>query len=109
MKKQSAFTLAELMLAMLFLSIALFAYVSLQIRLIYSTSKLEQHQLECEQANVTLVGNIGTARANYASATDVPGGPPGLKQITATSTWDDRNGSQSFTVDTFIRPMQSGW
>ncbi|MHB2018278.1 MAG: hypothetical protein ACYCW6_15110 [Candidatus Xenobia bacterium] len=115
------YTLAECMLAILFISIALFAYVSLQIRLIYSTSKMEQHQMWCEQANQTLIGAMPAASAggsgsqneanNQAAVSWSPAvsGPPGLTLVEATSTWSDHNGQHKFTMDTYVRPLYSGW
>ena len=40
----SAFTLAELMVAILFICIALFGYISLHLRIIHSAFRLEEHE-----------------------------------------------------------------
>ncbi|HEY4001934.1 MAG TPA: type II secretion system protein [Candidatus Xenobia bacterium] len=105
--RKRAFTLAEVMVAIAFISIALFAYVSLQIRLMYSTFKLEVHQMKCEQAGSALATAAGSGRTSTpAPAANLPAG---LSHDAQTQTWTDRNGSHTYTIDTYVRPELPGW
>lgn len=57
-----AFTLAEAMLAMLFISIAFFAYVSLHIRIIHSNFKLEGRQTIKEKVASDMAYKLALSR-----------------------------------------------
>jgi hypothetical protein len=56
------FSLAEAMLAMLFISIGLFAYVSLHTRIIHSNFKLEARQLVKEKIATDIASKCAKAR-----------------------------------------------
>jgi len=122
------------MIAILFISIALFGYVSLHIRIIYSGTKLETRQNFREQVGANLVSNDVAARASGSNATvvfpppppAVPGSipyrdggavgtsssaglPPNLFPVNATRTWDDHNGTHTYFIDTYERLITTGW
>jgi Tfp pilus assembly protein PilV len=67
-RKAQGFTLAEAMLAIMFISIALFGYVSLHIRIIYSGTKLESRQAMHEKVGDQLNAQIASTRVSGGSA-----------------------------------------
>ncbi len=118
MRKRRGFTLAECMIALLFLSIALFGYVSLHIRLIHSGLKLEQrefrHGLASKKIGRALFGEFEVPPKlvyrpfDYLKGvelTKVPPTPPpfavpdGVDYHQAMEEWKDRNGTQSILLD----------
>ncbi len=103
------FTLAEVLIAILFVSIALFGYVGLHIRLLYSGEKIQDREDHREQACCTMVDSLSQASTEPTKFPDVPGGPPGLKQVTTTVKWDDRNGPRTLQVETWAREVRWGW
>jgi len=129
------FTLAEVMVAILFLSIAMFAYFALHLRIIHSASTLDQRQAmrrHVERATANLrYGDrpppIGTQPLNPISALTDPAtqdpnqayqgnvtvtlqtNPPGLYRIETSIFWNNRHGPQNYVMDTFIRDKDPGW
>lgn len=76
-KIKKGFSLAEAMLAMLFISIGLFAYISLHARIIYSNSKLEARQLVKEVIATNMANKSAEARAGKPTSSGlVPYAPP---------------------------------
>ncbi|MEW6278207.1 MAG: prepilin-type N-terminal cleavage/methylation domain-containing protein, partial [Candidatus Eremiobacterota bacterium] len=62
MRRPRGFTLAECMVAIMFISIALFGYVSLHIRLIHSGHKLQVKMVHQEAARFRLVEALSKLR-----------------------------------------------
>lgn len=130
---QAGFTLAECMIALLFISIALFAYVSLHIRLIHSGLKLElretYHGRISKQIGRKLFGEAPDKSIKFnphpfdyftgANITDTPPQdsqgapfeiPTGVKYYEADEHWTDRNGEQTILVDTCKAEKEfQGW
>lgn len=103
------FTLAEVMIAILFISIALFGYMSLHIRLMHSGEKLEQRQTYREQVGNSLAEAILAVKAGSSSLPDEPSLPAGIKHVEAQATWTDRNGVQTCQSDTYEYRRSTGW
>ena len=70
-RSRRAFTLAEAMIAILFICIAFFAYVSLHIRLIHSNAKLEIREGVKETVSQDMVSKLVSARAGVATTANV--------------------------------------
>ncbi|MBN9415135.1 MAG: prepilin-type N-terminal cleavage/methylation domain-containing protein [Candidatus Eremiobacteraeota bacterium] len=133
--RRKGFTLAEVMVAILFLSIAMFGYFALHLRIIHSATTLDQRQgmrRHVERANyVTRYGasppHIGVdplipptqAALVYAAdpnddytgtvSTTVQTTPPALYRVEYDIHWTNKHGSQSYVLDTFIREKDTGW
>ncbi|MEW6278561.1 MAG: hypothetical protein AB1758_08075 [Candidatus Eremiobacterota bacterium] len=125
------FSLAEAMVAMLFLSIALFGYVSLHIRLIHSGHKLEVRQERQCKLSQKIGGELfGEKAANeavpvldkpfdYLPGSQVDTRPPvtgtplvlpcGIRYVVVEEEWHDRNGDQRLLVDTCQGSLYQGW
>jgi hypothetical protein len=147
------------MLAMLFISIAFFAYISLHIRIIDSNAKLELREGNKEMVNTDIVSKMVAARAGLnttvgvnsttssnssnggypgngsypnsgggypnsggnpgqsatmiyrdATLTQTPTGlPTGLQLIETKLTWTDKNGLQTYYVDSYERQALTQW
>jgi Tfp pilus assembly protein PilV len=91
------------MVAMLFISIALFGYIALQMRLIDSNEKLVSKQTALQDAEVKLAQSVTAFRRD-----NLPGFPALLRTV-AETTWTDRNGSHHYQVDTLTSPVRAGW
>jgi len=133
--RRKGFTLAEVMVAILFLSIAMFGYFALHLRIIHSATTLDQRQgmrRHVERANyVTRYGpsppTAGTvplippvlAAIVYATdpnddytgnvTTTVQTNPPGLHRVEYNIFWTNKHGGQSYVLDTFVREKDTGW
>lgn len=70
-RSRRGFTLAEAMIAILFICIAFFAYVSLHIRLIHSNAKLEIREGIKETVSQDMVTKLVSARAGIATTANV--------------------------------------
>ena len=97
------FTIAEVLVALLFVSIALFGYIALQIRLIDSNEKLVAKQGALGQAEVQLAQSV----TSFRRATEK--GQPRLHPTVAEGTWHDRTGEHRYEVDTLTTRVRSGW
>lgn len=99
--------MAEVMLAMLFISIAFFGYMSLHIRLMHSGSKLELRQVHREEVGLEVLAQVAEGRQ---SEIGVPQGDfAGLRRLTATREWEDKNGRQSLAVETYVSRSEWDW
>ncbi len=90
-------------MALLFVSIALFGYIALQIRLIDSNEKLVAKQGALGQAEVQLAQSV----TSFRRATEK--GQPRLHPTVAEGTWNDRTGEHRYEVDTLTTRVRSGW
>lgn len=100
---QKGFTMAELLVAMLFVCIALFGYIALQMRLIDSNEKLVSKQSALQDAESKLATSVTCFRRDKT---------PGIAQLSPTvaeSTWTDRNGTHAYRVDTRTTRVRYGW
>lgn len=95
--------MAELLLALLFICIALFGYIALQIRLIDSNEKLVSKQGALQEAEVKLAQSVTAFRRDTARGT------PTLAPTVAETQWTDRNGTHHYLVDTFTTRARAGW
>lgn len=116
MRRASGFSLAEVLLATLFLCIALFGYLALHQRLIYSNWKIEQRQAPREEARSALVQRLAQARRGEATGLEpVQGVAHGLWRVRAFTTWTETVKGRSEPVeksvhmDTFIGVRRPGW
>lgn len=115
MRRTSGFSLGEVLLAILFLSIAFFGYVALHQRLIYSSWRLEQRQSPREEARETLMTRIEAARTSVYAQEQVPGVAPGLQLLRVEKTWTipSRQGSEPeqhrYSIDTYVVVRRPGW
>jgi Tfp pilus assembly protein PilV len=95
--------MAELLVALLFISIGLFGYIALQIRLIDSNEKLVAKQTALQDAEVQLSQSVAAYRREESH------GFPPLSPTIAKTTWSDRNGQHTYRVDTLTSPVRVGW
>lgn len=116
MRRARGFSLGEVLLAILFLSIAFFGYVGLHQRLIYSSWRLEQRQTPREQARETLMTRVEAARiATYAQAEQVPGVSPGLQLLRVETEWEipsrqsEDPEKHRYSIDTYVVVRRPGW
>ena len=96
----SGFTLVEVMIAVLFVSIALFGYIALQTRLIDSNERILLKQEAVLKAEQQMAVKIAATRR---AAT------PGVTSVSATSKWTDRSGSHDYEVDGLAQAVLPGW
>lgn len=116
-RRRSGFTLAEVLVAIVFVSIGLFGYVSLQARLLHSNRKLQARQQPREQAQSTMEAWISQLSSNpQMTSSDANVGiyanEAGLNTLTRVRvqvTWDDENGKQRFLVESVVGKADSGW
>lgn len=121
---------------MLFLSIAMFGYFALHLRIIHSSSTLEQRQamrrlVETAQVKAWTSGNPPasgnfplTAPAANSYAQDFEMGesalsgntlvkaeasPSGLYRVEHQLQWTNRHGQQSYRMDSYLREKDAGW
>ena len=127
-----AFTLAELMVAIAFICIALFGYISLHLRIIHSSLRLEEHEKIRTILETALVGQLAASRASDLpdgeTNTEVTAGVGGndlsyklskrvshpnsasqLRKLEANLTWIDNYGDHGFHVESFARRFGWGW
>lgn len=116
MRRPRGFSLGEVLLAILFLSIAFFGYVALHQRLIYSSWRLEQRQSPREEARQELMTRLEAARiATYAGAPSVPGVSPGLQLLRVEKVWElpSRQNvdpeQHRYSLDTYVVVRRPGW
>lgn len=107
LETRGAFTLAEVMIAILFISIAFFGYMSLHIRLMHSGQKLELRQQAREEVGQALTTQVIKVRQDgtglpYQDLTNV-------KRVSAAREWSDKNGVQHYEVETLVTPEEWGW
>ena len=130
------FTLAEVMVAILFLSIAMFGYFALHLRIIHSSFTLDQRQnmrrhVEIAAAGI-LFGDIPpkTGVFDLSSGVFAPSdlyaqdpddvytgnvsvsaeiNPPQLYRAEYDIRWTNKHGSQSYVLDTYIGAKDAGW
>jgi Tfp pilus assembly protein PilV len=95
--------MAELLVALLFVSIALFGYIALQMRLIDSNEKLVSKQTALQEAEVKLAQSVTGFRRDHAP------GFPALSPTIAETSWTDRNGAHHYRVDTLTCSVRAGW
>ena len=100
---KKGFTLAELMVALLFISIALFGYIALQMRLIDSSEKIISKQNALETAEAKLSQSATGYRRQSTS------GRPITYRTVAEASWEDRNGTHHYLVDSLTLPVRAGW
>lgn len=129
------FTLAEVMIAILFLSIAMFGYFALHLRIIHSASTLDQRQAmrrHLERAAVTVhygpsppqtgvfpiqpniqVTNVYAPDLNTAYdgnvTVTVQASPPGLYRAEYSINWENKHGRQNYLIDSYEREKDTGW
>ncbi len=116
MRRASGFSLAEVLLATLFLCIAFFGYLALHQRLIYSNWKIEQRQAPREEVRSALVERLARARSGETSNLEpVEGRVGGLWRVRAFKTWTEtvrgrpEPVEKSLHLDTFIGVRRPGW
>jgi len=103
------------MVALLFISIALFAYISLHIRIIHSSARVEERQAHREEAQASLSASIPTLAATPAAqpaGVTVERGLPGLPKLCRVRTevvWRDREGEQRIEATTLVGPEDASW
>lgn len=95
--------MAELLVALLFVSIALFGYIALQIRLIDSNEKLVSKQGALGEAEIRLAQSVTVLRRSPEK------GLPVLHSTVAQSVWTDRNGEHHYKVDSLTARVRAGW
>lgn len=95
--------MAELLVALLFVSIALFGYIALQIRLIDSNEKLVSKQIALQDAEVRLAQSVTGLRRDNTP------GMANLAPSVAETSWTDRNGTHLYRVDTLTTRVRAGW
>lgn len=95
--------MAELLVALLFVSIALFGYIALQIRLIDSNEKLVSKQGALGEAEVQLAQSVTGSRRAFSQ------GPIELTHSRAEGVWVDRNGEHRTKVDALTARVRAGW
>ena len=132
---KTAFTLAEVMVAILFLSIAMFGYFALHLRIIHSSFTLSQRQnmrrhVEIAAAGVLygdippktgifdLSSGLFTSGALYAQdPDDVYTGnvtvnaeinPPQLYRAEFDIRWANKHGAQNYVIDTYTDTKDPG-
>lgn len=130
------FTLAEVMVAILFLSIAMFGYFALHLRIIHSSFTLDQRQNMRRHVEIaaagTLFGDIPpkTGVFDLSSGVFAPSdlyaqdpddvytgnvsvsaeiNPPQLYRAEYDIRWTNKHGSQSYVLDTYIGAKDAGW
>ena len=114
------FSLGEVLLAMLYISIAFFAFASLQQRLIYSSWKTELRNAPRESCHASLVNQQISVRqgGSLSQAAQVPGVNPGLYHIKAQINWTDNSAAkaggieqeQTYTFETYATHKRTaGW
>lgn len=115
MKRSRGFSLPELMIAMLFISIAFFAYAALQQRLIYSSWRMEQRVMPRENARSDFNSKYVLVRTGSNKlAEQVPETEPGLFYVRGNSIWiDTRSGgkqNREYNFDSIAcQARQSSW
>ncbi len=115
MKRSRGFSLPELMVAMLFISIAFFAYAALQQRLIYSSWRMEQRVIPREEARKDFNDKFTLVRSGKTNlAEQVPETEPGLFYVRGNSKWTDtrseKNQSREYNFDSIAcQARQSSW
>ena len=102
-RSDRAFTMAELLVALLFVSIALFGHIALQIRLIDSNEKLVYKQGALGEAETKLAQSV----TGFRRSPEV--GLPTLHTSLSESTWTDRNGEHTYEVDSLTTRVRAGW
>lgn len=116
-RRRAGFTLAEVLAAILFVSIGLFGYVSLQGRILHSNRKLQARQQPREAVQTVMDGWIYSLSANPASVSADPsiaiyGNESSLATLTRVRVnvrWDDENGTQNFAVETVVGKGDADW
>lgn len=109
------FTLAEVMVALLFISIALFAYVSLHIRIIHSSARVEERQTHREAAQASLstaLPTLATSPESQPENVTVERGVLGVGQLSRVRVevvWKDREGVQRIEATTLVGPEDASW
>ncbi len=96
------------MVAILFISIAFFGYMSLHIRLLHSGRKLELRQTHREAVGQEIATKIAAARRD-GQGQSANADLPRLVQVSAEAEWEDKNGNQTYRVETFVLTEQLGW
>ena len=99
-RKVAGFTLAEAMMAMLFISIAFFAYISLHMRIIHSNSKLEGRQAIKERVASDIAVKLAQSRSGQttkAGLSDTTLALPGAPSSGNVATAGNSTGSSSST------------
>ena len=115
MRRSHGFSLPELMIAMLFISIAFFAYAALQQRLIYSSWRMEQRVMPRENArNDFSFKYVQVRLGSNELAEQVPETEPGLLYVRGNSKWidtrSDKNQSREYNFDSIAcQARQSSW
>ena len=108
-KGRAGFTLAEVMIAILFISIAFFGYMSLHIRLMHSGQKLELRQQAREEVGQSLTQQVVAARSEgEAVGTPLPE-LPAVKRLSVSREWEDKNGAQNYLVETLATAESWQW
>ncbi len=115
-RRPPGFSLAEVLLATLFLSIAFFGYLALHQRLIYSNWKVETRQAPREEARSALVDGVAAVRAGHTENREpVPGVAAGLWRVRGSQTWTETVRNQpepierSIYLDTYATVRRPGW
>ena len=98
-----AFTLAELLIALLFISIALFGFIALQMRLLDSNERLQLKQEAVWKAESELAESIARVRASRDATITAP------QPVSAESAWSLRDNRHEYKVDSLILPVRAGW
>lgn len=113
------FTLGEVLLAILFISIAFFAFASLQQRLIYSSWKTELRNAPRESCHSAMIKQqLDVLQGKEVLAEQVLGVNPGLYHVKAQVKWIDKSASraggyeqeQTYIFETYTAPKRiAGW
>ncbi|MBQ7568061.1 hypothetical protein IJT17_04575 [bacterium] len=102
LQREAGFTLGEVLLAILYISIAFFAFAALQQRLIYSSWKIEQRTPPREACRADLISQEMHVRQGGKpdAAEQVPGVSPGLYRIKAQTAWTDISAPHAGGIET---------
>lgn len=115
MRRARGFSLGEVLLAILFLSIAFFGYVALHERLIYSSWRIERRQNPREDVRERMMLRVGEARHTLYAQEQVPGVEPGLQLLRVEQEWElpSRQSAEPerhrYSLDTYVVIRRPGW
>lgn len=133
---RAGFTLAEVMVAILFLSIAMFGYFALHLRIIHSSFTLSRRQNMRRHVEIAAAGTLYGEIPPKTGIFDLSSGlfsqgdlyaqdpddvytgnvtvtaetnPPQLYRAEYDIRWANKHGSQRYVMDTYIGAKDPGW